>query len=41
VVVAAGDPLDVKTDVKLVFIEGREVPRTTRQTACGTMYSAP
>jgi len=41
VVVASGDPLDVKTDVKLVFIEGREVPRTTRQTRLRDMYSAP
>jgi len=32
VVVADGDPLDVKTDVKRVFIEGREVPMSSRQT---------
>ena len=32
VVVADGDPLDVKTDVKRVFIEGQEVPMTSRQT---------
>jgi imidazolonepropionase-like amidohydrolase len=31
VVVANGDPLDVKTDVKQVFIQGREVPMTDRQ----------
>jgi imidazolonepropionase-like amidohydrolase len=31
VVVASGDPLDVKTDVKRVFIEGREIPMTDRQ----------
>src|SRR5271166_4265783 len=31
VVVANGDPLDVKTDVKQVFIAGREVPMTDRQ----------
>ena len=32
VVVANGDPLDVKTDVKQVFIGGRAVPMTDRQT---------
>ena len=32
VVVANGDPLDVTTDVKRVFIEGRDVPMTSRQT---------
>jgi imidazolonepropionase-like amidohydrolase len=31
VVVANGDPLDVKTDVKHVFIAGREIPLTSRQ----------
>ena len=31
VVVANGDPLDVKTDVKQVYIEGRAVPMTSRQ----------
>jgi imidazolonepropionase-like amidohydrolase len=31
VVVANGDPLDVKTDVKRVFINGAEVPMTDRQ----------
>src|SRR5450755_576342 len=31
IVVANGDPLDVKTDVKQVFIQGREVPMTDRQ----------
>ncbi len=31
VVVANGDPLDVKTDVKQVFIAGRAVPMTDRQ----------
>ena len=31
VVVANGDPLDVKTDVKRVFIQGREVPMMNRQ----------
>jgi imidazolonepropionase-like amidohydrolase len=41
VVVASGDPLDVKTDVKYVFIEGREVPMTSRQTRLRDQYSAP
>ena len=40
VVVANGDPLDVKTDVKEVFIEGREVPMTSRQTRLRDQYSA-
>ena len=39
VVVATGDPLDVKTDVKRVFIEGREVPMTSRQTRLRDQYS--
>lgn len=39
VVVANGDPLDVKTDVKHVFIEGREVPLTSRQTQLRDQYS--
>ena len=39
VVVAQGDPLDVKTDVKHVFIEGREVPMTDRQTRLRDEYS--
>ena len=38
VVVANGDPLDVKTDVKRVFIEGREVPMTDRQTRLRDEY---
>jgi imidazolonepropionase-like amidohydrolase len=38
VVVAQGDPLDVKTDVKRVFIEGREVPMTDRQTRLRDEY---
>jgi imidazolonepropionase-like amidohydrolase len=41
VVVADGDPLDVKSDVKRVFIAGREVPMTSRQTALRDRYSAP
>jgi imidazolonepropionase-like amidohydrolase len=39
VVVANGDPLDVKTDVKRVFIEGREVPMTSRQVWLRDQYS--
>jgi imidazolonepropionase-like amidohydrolase len=38
VVVAQGDPLDVKTDVKRVFIEGREIPMTDRQTRLRDEY---
>ena len=40
VVVADGDPLDVKTDVKRVFINGQEVPMTNRQTELRDRYSA-
>jgi len=39
VVVANGDPLDVKTDVKRVFIGGQEVPMTSRQTRLRDEYS--
>ena len=39
VVVANGDPLDVKTDIKRVFIEGREVPMANRQTELRDRYS--
>ena len=39
VVMANGDPLDVKTDVKQVFIAGREVPMTSRQTRLRDQYS--
>jgi len=39
VVVANGDPLDVKTEVKQVFIEGREIPMTSRQTRLRDQYS--
>jgi imidazolonepropionase-like amidohydrolase len=39
VVVANGDPLDLKTDVKQVFIEGREVPMSSRQTRLRDQYS--
>jgi len=39
VVVANGDPLDLKTEVKQVFIEGREIPMTSRQTRLRDQYS--
>ena len=39
VVVATGDPLDVKTDVKRVFIDGEEIPLTSRQTRLRDEYS--
>jgi imidazolonepropionase-like amidohydrolase len=39
VVVANGDPLDVKTDVKQVYIQGRAVPMTSRQTMLRDEYS--
>lgn len=39
VVVANGDPLDVKTDVKRVFINGREIPLENRQTLLRDHYS--
>ncbi len=39
VVVANGDPLDVKTDVKQVFIGGQEIPMTSRQTRLRDEYS--
>ncbi len=39
VVVADGDPLDVKSDVKRVFIDGREIPMTSRQTELRDRYS--
>ena len=38
VVVANGDPLDVKTDVKHVFIGGAEVPLTSHQTELRDRY---
>ena len=38
VVVANGDPLDVKTDVKHVFIAGREIPLESRQTRLRDEY---
>jgi imidazolonepropionase-like amidohydrolase len=39
VVVANGDPLDVKTDVKRLFIGGQEIPLTSRQTRLRDEYS--
>jgi len=38
VVIANGDPLDVKTDVKQVFIEGRKIPMQNRQTRLRDEY---
>jgi imidazolonepropionase-like amidohydrolase len=38
VVVADGDPLDVKTDVKHVFIGGQEIPLASRQTRLRDEY---
>ena len=39
VVVANGDPLDVKSDVKRVFIAGQEIPMTSRQTELRDHYA--
>jgi imidazolonepropionase-like amidohydrolase len=39
VVVSNGDPLDVKTDVKQVYIQGRAVPMTSRQVWLRDRYS--
>ena len=39
VVVSGGDPLDVKTAVKMVFINGNEIPMTSRQTRLRDEYS--
>ena len=39
VVVANGDPLDMKTDVKQVYIEGKAIPMTSRQTMLRDEYS--
>lgn len=39
VVVANGDPLDVKTDVKHVFIAGEEIPLVSKQTELRDQYS--
>jgi imidazolonepropionase-like amidohydrolase len=38
VVVANGDPLDIRTDVKQVFIGGQEIPMTSRQTRLRDQY---
>lgn len=38
VVIANGDPLDVKTDVKQVFIAGREIPMVSKQTQLRDAY---
>ena len=38
VVIANGDPLDVKTDVKQVFINGRSIPMENRQTRLRDQY---
>jgi imidazolonepropionase-like amidohydrolase len=40
VVVANGDPLDVRTDVKQVFIAGQDIPMTSRQTRLRDQYAA-
>jgi imidazolonepropionase-like amidohydrolase len=39
VVVANGDPLDVKTDVKHLFIAGQEIPLVNKQTELRDQYS--
>jgi len=38
VVIANGDPLDVKTDVKHVFIQGQEIPLVSKQTELRDQY---
>jgi imidazolonepropionase-like amidohydrolase len=38
VVVANGDPLDVKTDVKHIFIQGQEIPLVSKQTELRDQY---
>ena len=38
IVIATGDPLDVKTDVKHVFIQGHEVPLDNRQIRLRNQY---
>jgi imidazolonepropionase-like amidohydrolase len=38
-VVANGDPLDMKTNVKQVYIEGKAIPMTSRQTRLRDEYS--
>jgi imidazolonepropionase-like amidohydrolase len=39
VVVANGDPLELKTDVKMVFIQGHEVPMVSKQTQLRDAYA--
>jgi len=39
IVVASGDPLDVKTVVQRVFIQGKEIPMSDRQTELRDRYS--
>jgi imidazolonepropionase-like amidohydrolase len=39
VVVASGDPLDVKTVVQRVFIQGKDIPMSNRQTELRDRYS--
>jgi imidazolonepropionase-like amidohydrolase len=39
IAIANGDPLDLKADVKQVFIQGREIPMTSRQTRLRDEYS--
>ena len=40
IVVSTGDPLDVASDVKQVYIEGKAVPMTSRQTRLRDQYSS-
>jgi hypothetical protein len=37
-VIANGDPLDVRTSVQQVFIEGVPIPMTSRQTQLRDQY---
>jgi imidazolonepropionase-like amidohydrolase len=39
VVIANGDPLDVRTDVKQIYIQGRAIPMESRQTKLKDEYS--
>jgi imidazolonepropionase-like amidohydrolase len=39
VVIASGDPLDVKTDVRYVFIQGKSMPMVDRQTELRDRYA--
>ncbi len=41
VVVASGDPLDVKTVVQRVFIQGKDIPMVNRQTELRDRYQKP